>query len=480
MIQQKKHLWPFPTARHILRVAFLAGAVLLTGSLGCRKTLVREPETKKVAEVAVVRPERASLHWTVQQPADIKAFEQTPIIPKISGYVLKWNVDIGDHVKKGETLAVLWVPDMVAELNQRKAEVRQARKLIEVAEAHLASVAAQAEEARASVRRARAEAVYWKLQHDRTAKLAETAVVNPQVKDESWNRLEAAEAAVKEAEARVVRAQADSMESVATRNKSGVDVDVAQAAADRMQALLDYATLTAPFDGVVTQRNINTGDFVKPPGGVGEPPLYVVERRDLMRIFVEVPEADAVWVKAGTPAHIRIPILRHKEYCGDVKRMAYSLKRQSRTLLAEIDLPNPEDLLRPGMYAYAAIQVEQANVLTLPDSAVATRGNVNEGYLDFCFLVRDGKAWRTPIEVGSRGEGRVQVLKKHIDGAWLEFNSDDKFVQGQLATLADGQDVTLVANPRENIARSRTVPRSSVSGSENVPPPRTALSATVR
>jgi HlyD family secretion protein len=446
MIQQKKHPSQFLYANHILRVAFLAGPVLLTGSMGCRKASIPEPETKKVAEVAVVRPEHASLHWTVQQPADIKAFEQTAIIAKISGYVQNWKVDIGDHVKKGQTLAVLWVPDMVAELDQRKAEVRQARKLSAVAEAHLASSAAQVEEARASVRRARAEALYCKLQHDRTSQLAASAVVNPQVKDESWNRLEAAEAAVQEAEARVVRAQADSKESVAVRNKSGVDVDVAQAAAERMQTLVDYSTLTAPFDGVVTQRNINTGDFVKPPGSAGEPPLYVVERRDLMRVFVEVPEADAIWVKTGTPARIRIPILRDREYCGGVKRMAYSLKSRSRTLLAEIDLPNPEDLLRPGMYAYAAIQVEQANVLTLPDSAVATRGNVNEGYQDFCFRVRDGKVWRTPVKVGSRGEGRVQVLKKHIDGAWQDFKSDDQFVQRELAALADGQEVTVAAN----------------------------------
>ena len=92
------------------------------------------------------------------------------------------------------------------------------------------------------------------------------------------------------------------------------------------------------------------------------------------------------------------------------------------------------------------IQIEQANVLTLPASAVATRGNVNEGYQDFCFLVRDGKTWRTPVEVGIRGEGRLQVLKKHIDGAWHDFNSDDQFVHGELATLADGQEVTVVAN----------------------------------
>ena len=174
-----------------------------------------------------------------------------------------------------------------------------------------------------------------------------------------------------------------------------MDIAVSQAAAKRMQALLDYSTLRAPFDGVVSRRNINTGDFVKPPNAVAETPLYVIEHRDLMRVFVEIPEADSVWVKAGTAARIRIPILHGVEYCAAVKRMAYSLKRQSRTLLAEIDLPNRQDLLRPGMYAYAAIRIERPNVLTLPASAVATKGNVNQGYEDFCFLVENGKVRRT-------------------------------------------------------------------------------------
>ena len=107
-----------------------------------------------------------------------------------------------------------------------------------------------------------------------------------------------------------------------------------------------------------------------------------------------MPEADAVWVKAGTPVRIHIPILKDRQYCGQVTRMSYSLKRQTRTLLAEIDLPNLEDLLRPGMYAYAAIQVERQNLLTLPASAVATQGNVNEGNQDFCFLLENGKLRR--------------------------------------------------------------------------------------
>ena len=416
----------------------------------------------KVTEVGVVRPgtclsplDRVDNQRTSRRSSKLQSF------PEIPGYVQKWNVDIGDHVKKGDTLAELWVPDMVAELNQRKAEVQQARKLIEVAEAHLASTAAQVEEARAGLRRARAEAQYCKLQYDRITRLTDSSVINKQVKDESWNRLESAEAGVKEAEAKVVRSEADVKESEAAWNKSGVDVDVAQAATERMQALVNYSTLTAPFDGVITRRNINTGDFVKPPGAAEETPLYVVERRDLMRIFVEVPEADAVWVKAGTPTRIQMPILRDREYSGIVKRMAYSLKRQSRTLLAEIDLPNPEDLLRPGMYAVASIEVERANLVTLPASAVATRGNVNEGYQEFCFLVRNGKVWRTPVKLGSRGRTTVQVLKKQVNGVWHDFKSDDRVVRGELAFLADGQAVNVAAKLEEPIQISHAPPSAA-------------------
>jgi HlyD family secretion protein len=445
MIRHQEDRWLLSISSRMIRACLAACAVLLSGVAGCAKPSPPSVEAEKVPEVAVVSPARTSLHWTVEQPGDIETYEETPIVPKIAGYVRKWNVDIGDHVRKGQVLAVLWVPDMVAELNQKKVEVEQARKMYEVAEAHVASTAPQVDEARAGLRRAEANSKYWRLQYDRITQLTDQAVINKQVKEENWSRLESAEAGVKEAEAKVAYAEADRKESEAARNKSRVDIAVAQAAQARMQSMVDYATLSAPFDGVVSRRNINTGDFVKPPTAVEETPLYVVQRRDLMRVFVEVPEADAVWVKTGTPAQIRIPILKNRKYCGNVTRMSYSLKRQTRTLRAEIDLPNPEDLLRPGMYAYAGIQVERTNVLTLPASAVATRGNVNEGYQDFCLMVRDGKTWRTPVEVGSRGEGRLQVLKKHIDGAWHDFNSDDQFVQGELATLADGQEVTVVA-----------------------------------
>jgi RND family efflux transporter MFP subunit len=214
--------------------------------------------------------------------------------------------------------------------------------------------------------------------------------------------------------------------------------------------MVAYATLTAPFDGIVTRRRINTGDFVQPPPGGTQDPLYVIQRRDVVRIFVEVPEADAAWVKEGTPARIEIAIRRDLDYSGTVRRISYSLKRQTRTLLAEIDFPNPEDALRPGMYAAATLQVERPDVLTLPAAAVASEGSINEGYRDNCYVLERGKLRRMRIELGARGEDRVQVLRKEIDGKWTKFNGGEDIVLGDLAALSDGQEVHVARQDRTN------------------------------
>ena len=314
-------LKPLPFARPILGRWFAGWALFLLGVAGCEKPSPRPSETKHVPEVAVVHPAQTSLRWSVRQPGYVEAFEETAIVPKIAGYVEKWNVDIGDRVKKGGVLAVLWVPDIAKERDQKKAEVEQARKLLEVAEAHVTSTATLVAEAKAGVRRTQASLAYRKLQHDRVNQLLQRAVINKEVEDEALSELRAAEASVSEAEAKVAHAEADRKESEAVRDKTRVDIAVAIAALGKMQSLVDYATLTAPFEGVVSRRNINTGDLVLPPTASQKDALYVIQRRDLMRVFVEVPEADAVWVKDGSPARIRIPILKGREYVGTVRRM---------------------------------------------------------------------------------------------------------------------------------------------------------------
>ena len=187
---------------------------------------------------------------------------------------------------------------MVEELKQKEAIVEQAREAHEVARARVASAAAAIQEVEAGLQRARANQKRWQLEYTRIAKLSRS-VLDTQTRDETLNQLDSASAGLKEAEARVVSAQAGLKEAEALRSKTQADIAAADADRGRMAALLGYAKLTAPYDGVVTRRNINTGDFVQPPtAGKGEP-LYVVERRDLMRVVVDVPEADAAWVGKG-------------------------------------------------------------------------------------------------------------------------------------------------------------------------------------
>jgi RND family efflux transporter MFP subunit len=366
--------------------------------------------------VVVIKPERMTLQWTTQGPGYVQAFEQTPIFAKIAGYVKKWKVDIGDNVRKGETLAELWIPEMEVELKQKQALVAQADAELKLA--------------REAVGAAEAEHRRLKGQYERLTRI--TGTINKDEVEEARLGAEASAARRNMAEAEVGVKQA--LLEVAKQNQ------------EHVKTLLDYATLKAPFDGIVTRRNINTDDFVQPPtAGKGEP-LYVVERRDTMRVFVPVAETDAPWVSKGAAARVRVQALAGQEFQGEVARTSYSLDRAAHTMLAEIDLTNPEDRLHPNMYAYGVITLEQPNALTLPDSAVVTQGDVTKGYDSFCFVVEEGKLKRTLVQTGTRAGGRIQIVKKQESAGgkarWVDFSGNELIVQNNEPSLADGQNVT--------------------------------------
>lgn len=412
--------------------------------VGCHATKEQPIQEPKQAEVTCVQPRRASVHWIVRQPGRIEAFEETPIFPKIMGYVEKWNVDIGDRVQKGDILAELWVPDLVGELREREAEVEQARKALDVAQAQVKATATLIDEAKAGVDRSMAERAFSKTQYQRISKL-ESSVIEKQVKTESLSQLQAREATTAEAQAKVAHAHAALREAETVSEKCRADIAVAAAARDRTQALVDYATLKAPFDGVITRRNVHTGDFVQPPAGAAQQPLYVLERRDVVRVFIDVPEKDAVWLKPGMPANIHVGAVNGLKRGGEITRMAYSLTPQSRTLMAEIDLDNEDDLLRPGMYVNADITISRDHLLTLPASALAIAGDVNEGYQTYCYLLMDDKVHRCQIETGSRGDRRIEIIRKRLDDRWIDFEGDEVIVAGNISALNDGQRVTIAA-----------------------------------
>ncbi len=407
--------------------------------------------------VAVVQPERKTLHLAVRQPGSIEAFEQTPMFSKLAGYVEAFHFDIGAHVRKGDVLADLWVPEMVVQLRQKEAlvqqaeaDVLQARESATAAAASVKSSAARVKEAEAGRLRAEAELKRFKSQHERLTRVGQTGVLDRDAVEETRYALDAALAGVDEVEARVKSAEAMRDETTAKLSKARTDIvvaeahlQVARADRDEVKTLLQYTHLTAPFDGVVTRRTVDTRHFVQPATGPRAEPLFVVERRDKMRIFVDVPESDAAWVAKDAKARLLVPALQGREFTGEVARTSYALDRTARTLVAEIDLLNPDDQLRPGMYVTATITAETPAVLALPASAIATQGDVTQGYQTFCFLVEGGHAVRTLVQAG-RSDGQfTEVLRRQKPGSppiWLEFTTDDP-VALKAAGLTDGQKV---------------------------------------
>jgi len=404
---------------------------LLALTVGCYQTSKGSPDQKSGTgreqaqpeaskSVSVVKPKRMTLQWTTQGPGYIQAYEQTPLFAKIAGYVQKWKVDIGEQVTEGKILAEIWIPEMEVELKQKEALVAQAEKELKLAQETVAV-------SEAEVRRT-------KSQHERLAHLFKNKGI------ENEEQVEEAKFAFEASVARRDMAQADV-------GVKGARVEVAKRNWEQADTLWGYRNITAPFNGIVTRRNINTRDFVQPPtAGKGEP-LYVIERRDKMRVFVPVREEDAPWVSKGVPARIRVQALAGREFNGEVDRTSYSLDRAAHTLLAEIDLPNPDDLLRPNMYAYAFLTLKQSNALTLPDSAVVNQGDVTKGYETYCFLVEDGKLRRTLVQTGTRASGRVEVLRKQENAGettrWVDFTGQEFIVQDNLTGLSDGQAVTV-------------------------------------
>jgi RND family efflux transporter MFP subunit len=268
--------------------------------------------------------------------------------------------------------------------------------------------------------------------------------------DATTDAYKSAEAAVAENKASILAAEAAQVESAAQRDKAAADVKVAEsklrvAMADRGRtaAILDYATVRSPYTGVVTKRWVDTGAFLQPAASGAGQTLFQVVQTDPVRIFVDVPESAAAAVVPGMQARIRVQALAEQDVVGRVTRTSWALDTQARTLHTQIDLPNGDGKLRPGMYATARLVVEHRDLLTLPAAAVQTLDDQ-----PFVMRVEDGKALRTPIRVGVRQGTRVQVLKKQTRPAphgepipWEDFSGSEEIVAANPGAFGDGQPV---------------------------------------
>jgi RND family efflux transporter MFP subunit len=411
---------------------FVGAAAAVLVAIGCNQQpagssgQVTQATAPEPPAVKVMRPEKKDVRRVIERPGtDIEAFERTAIYAKLPGYVLKWNVDMGDRVHKDDVLAELYIPEMEVELEQKKASVEQAL--------------AEIKQADAALLRARAELVRAQSQYQRLDRL--TGVLDKDQRDEYRLGAEAAKAAEAVAEANV--------------NVAKARLKRAEKDQDYVQTLLQYTKIRAPFDGIVTgRRTISTGDFVQPAAASKGESLFVLERINPVRVFIQVQAPDNVWVRNDNVALIHVEAFPGQPFKGTVSRTSKSLNPLNRTLRTEIDLPNDDGKLLPGMFVNATIIAERKNVWSLPATAVLTKGEQA-----FCYRVENGKAVRTPIQVGLSGNEKnnelVEVLKKQLKPAkageearWEDWSGAEVIVANDPSSLTDGQVVQVLSDKK--------------------------------
>jgi RND family efflux transporter MFP subunit len=365
-----------------------------------------------VPPAAVVRVERRPLGNTLTIAGEFKPFQDVEVHAKVAGYIRNINVDVGDHVKEGQVIAVLEVPELAAELSGADAAVRRSQEEIR---------RAQSDVNRAQSAHAAAHSGYARL------KLASDARVGLVAQQE-----------IDDAQAKDLEAEAQVSSAEAQLSAARQQLEVAQANQKQYNALANYSRITAPFAGVITARLADTGALIQ--GGTsassGAGPVVRLAEVSKLRLVLPVPESVVAQIHLGDPVKAHIDAL-NQDFEGKVSRFSDSLDRQTRTMETEIDFPNKDGRLIPGMYAEAILSLaKNANELCIPLEAVAR--NNNEATV--LVVNKNNEIEERKIKLGFEGESYVQVLGGVAEGDRVVIGGRSQFHPGQKVQPKDVSD----------------------------------------
>src|ERR1019366_3371739 len=340
-------------------------------------------DTLPVVNVQTVK--RAEAKSSLVLPGNIQAVMEAPVLARASGYIKRRYADIGDRVKEGQVLAEIDAPELNQQIRQAKATVDQANSTIEQAQAAL-------QQGRSNENLARVTAQRWE-------NLSKKGVVSRQENDTYQLQWAAQQANVQALEKAVAAAR---------NNASSVEANVA-----RLNDLLEYQTVRAPFAGVITLRNVDAGVLVNE----GNTLLYRIAQTDRLRTYLNVPQADAGSVRVGQQAVLVIPDLPGHGFPGPA----------TRTLLVEIQVPNPAALLMPGMYAQVDLSVPRKDPpLLIPGDTLVVRSDGPQ----VAVVEPDGRVHFARIQLGRDFGDRLEVLSGLEEGQQVVVNPSDAIREG--------------------------------------------------
>src|SRR3981189_2584187 len=359
-----------------------AAGIVADWQLAASPSPVNSTKADNPPGVEVVLPRRAAVAQRLQTNASLEAFEEADLFAKVSGYLSDVRVDIGDHVKAGQVLAVIDVPEMKQELAEAKAQLESKKSSLE------------------SARR--------QLDHNK----ADLALQNALAKDREQlgeGRGFISDRTLDQVHANTEIAKADLGAAEANRDLAANQVDLAAATVEKIKALLTYTQIVAPFDGVVARRQVNRGDLVQAATATRTTPsagsLYTVQQIDTIRVFCDVPENDVPHLHIGDPAIVKASGFDGKPFIGKVTRFSLRLDPETRKMCTEMGLANPEERLYPGMYAEVSLEMNaHPDALTVPAAAVGSDGDGT-----FVYTITNNRITRLAIEIGLTDNGRIEV-----------------------------------------------------------------------
>jgi RND family efflux transporter MFP subunit len=388
----------------------LAGVLLGTGVLGWiwvgRKQtegIGRVNADADVAPAAVARVERHNLGSTLTIAGEFKPFQDVDVHAKVAGYIRQIYVDVGDHVKEGQTLAVLEVPELAAQLAGAEAAVRAAQEQVRKAQGDLQ---------RAKSAHAAAHSAYARLKQ---AADSRAGLVAQQEVDDS-------EAKDLETEGQTASAEAE----IASARQQ---LEVAQANQKQYIALSSYTRIVAPFAGVITNRYADTGALIAAGTSSSTQAIPVVRlaQTSKLRLVLPIPESVAAQIHLGDPVKVQVQAL-DKEFEGKVSRFADSLDRQTRTMETEIDFDNRAGHLIPGMYTQTNLSLrEKKNALTIPLEAISRNGE-EAGVLA---VSADNVVQERKVRLGVEDSARIEVLSGLNEGERVIIGNRGEYHSGQ-------------------------------------------------
>jgi RND family efflux transporter MFP subunit len=415
----------FLTRLKVAAFLILAVGLLAAGGVMTHQALRAEPPGEARAApvvVGVVKPQPGGLARTTRQICRVQASEREEVFAVVSGVLKGLTVDIGDRVKKGQVLAQIDAPLLALAEKEAAAALKQARGLVREAQARVAVARAEVKAAKGVIRQREAEvdgakSAVAEYQRRLTYMKNLGAAISKEEYFATSASLATSKAQVAAATAALANAKVDVevkehkvSQAEAAVTTATATVEVAEVALERARHSLALTRIVAPFAGVVTQRNYRNGHYLRSDAGATERPLLTLQRIDSVRVVVEVGEYDTQLTAPGIPVDLRFDTLPDPRITGcTVSRVGFALDPKTGSMRVEIDVANPRQQLRPGMSGAATLHLKKASprAFRLPVSCLA--GAV-PGAKQAVYVVKDGKAQRTPVEVGTRAAGVVEVL----------------------------------------------------------------------